>query len=197
MRSVKLIAHLLFILALTASSVVSADVLCAKNRVRASVKSKRITLNLPRQFTTATATCPTGFTKIATTGEPLTGTLTSGETMIGFWNLGSDGSLITSPGTISFPKPLATAPNVEVVRMGTTGTNCPGTALAPTAAAGYLCIYEGYSVNLASGSAGLTTFNIDGSNGTNQASVTGAALYGNRATTTEYFAWGSWAVKAP
>jgi hypothetical protein len=96
---------------------------------------------------------PTGSSATGATGP--TGafpvTLGGGQTETGFWALTS-GSTVTiggeTYGTISFPIRLPSAPtHVEYVKKGKTGTNCTGSMPAPTAPAGFLCVYAGAEFN--------------------------------------------------
>ena len=95
---------------------------------------------------------------------------------------------------------LSAAPaHVEFVENGTTGANCTGSASAPTAPAGYLCIYEGYQMNMATTFANrYWTYAPDGGEGSPSASASayGAAMYGYF-DSAGYYAWGTWAVTEP
>jgi Collagen triple helix repeat (20 copies) len=77
---------------------------------------------------------------------PLAGTLPSDHTLTGAF--GGEQSLPNATGgesiqsPISFSIPLATVPTVEVINPGeASNAQCPGSAEAPSAAAGYLCVY--------------------------------------------------------
>jgi hypothetical protein len=178
------------------ASAARADTLCVKDKTRASVRSGRVTIRLPSQFSSTSSSCPTGYTSIFSEQESLSGNLSSGETLTGFWNLSGPGGTISyAAGTISFQKPLASAPTVEIVRSGGSGTNCTGSANSPTAPAGYLCIYEGVGVNIVPGTNGYLTYDATGSGA--QSSRYGAALYGYPDATSSFYAWGTWAVTAP
>jgi hypothetical protein len=80
------------------------------------------------------------------TGEPgpLVGTLPSGKTLVGQYSFGNHKSTGYSPvNSVSFPFPLASAPNDHIIPIGGAPTaECPGTASAPSAAPGNGCIYE-------------------------------------------------------
>lgn len=178
-----------------------AIVLCAKNKQKYSVKNRKVEVKASRLLVSQTSTCPSGYTAVMTT-ESAGGTLSSGVTLTGFWNISGLESATVSyeAGTISFPKPLATAPAVEIIRLATYGgaptANCAGSASNPTAAPGYLCIYEGYSGNIAAGSTGYHVFDANGGAGT-LASPQGVALYAYRSGLLPIYAWGTWAVTAP
>jgi Collagen triple helix repeat (20 copies) len=81
------------------------------------------------------------------TAGPIPSTLPSGKTLKG--SFGGAGAAVTETNnavelTISYPFPLAASPAAEVVQEGGPPTeNCPGTAAAPSAIAGHLCVYVG------------------------------------------------------
>jgi hypothetical protein len=137
------------------------------------------------------------------TGPPgpagaVTATLPSGKTLRGRWAV-SGVSPDAAPGDIesdalSFGAQLSAAPKrVFVFTAGSGGTQCPGTADAPEAAAGILCFYVEYQNNINNG--------IETIIGTTSGATSrqGAELYiVNNATTPGGFgARGSWAVTAP
>ncbi|MEA2211259.1 MAG: hypothetical protein QOF83_1207 [Solirubrobacteraceae bacterium] len=121
---------------------------------------------------------------------PYTTTLPSGQTERGVFaaesdDLGNSGAHTDAP--ISFPVALASAPSVQVVP-GAPTTQCPGSTSAPTATAGYLCIYVFAS--------GGTISEFDPATATaNAASKWGVNL---SVVSSQYaYAFGSWAVRAP
>jgi hypothetical protein len=76
---------------------------------------------------------------------PFVTTLPSGKTLTGVFQA-TDALPANAKGfaeaTISFTFPLAAAPNVEVIQAGGAASeHCPGTVEAPSATAGYLCLY--------------------------------------------------------
>jgi hypothetical protein len=76
---------------------------------------------------------------------PLTGTLKSGQTLRGVFNIGGEGGS-TAQAAESFQFPLAGAPKAEVISPATATTaTCPGITgeggQTPQAAAGQLCVY--------------------------------------------------------
>jgi Collagen triple helix repeat (20 copies) len=89
-----------------------------------------------------------------TTGEkgvqgepgPLLSALPSGKTETGSYGFASTratGSPYTPALETSYPTPLSFSPTVNLVKSGGSSTAaCPGTAGAPTATAGNLCLYE-------------------------------------------------------
>lgn len=85
---------------------------------------------------------------------PLLGTLKSGQTLRGMFNLGEEGGEIALAGQ-TFQFPLANAPAVNVVDPATATTPaCPGLGggigQTPQAAAGQLCVYVTSKANLGS-----------------------------------------------
>jgi len=136
------------------------------------------------------------------TGQPgpVTTAAPSGSTQTGVFNV--DGYETTDEfigGSISFPLELASAPKWVEIPWGVTNpdpTDCPGTADAPAAAPGYLCLYDRISGNVAlSSGLNLQVQNVDGYAGT--VSRFGARLSTRAATTGEVEVLGSWAVTAP
>jgi hypothetical protein len=132
---------------------------------------------------------------------PTTTTAPSGSTQRGSFALGgyahAAGDEIAS--SISYPLELSAAPTeVEVPHGGTNPdpTHCPGTAEAPTAARGYLCIYDRFSGDVfeALGS-NLQVGNVDGVGGTTNA--WGGRLIALASAAGTVDVEGSWAVTAP
>jgi hypothetical protein len=126
--------------------------------------------------------------KLGSDVAPLLGTLQSGQTLRGMFNIGESGSGPTEAGQ-SFQFPLLNAPTASVIDPATATTAaCPGitggNGQTPQAAAGQLCIYVTSKTN-------LTTL-----------TAPGVALtrlgFGLEATGTGPFvASGQWAVTAP
>jgi hypothetical protein len=127
----------------------------------------------------------------------LSGTLPSGRTVRGRWAVGGTNP-DTAPGditsdAISFGAQLPSAPKRVFVFGASGGTQCPGTAEAPAAAPGVLCIYVEYQININNG---IET--IIGTT-TGATSRQGAEIYIVNANPAPggYGARGSWAVTAP
>ncbi len=84
---------------------------------------------------------------------PLLGTLKSGQTLQGMFNLGDEGGDTVQTGQ-TFQFPLASAPTANVIDPATATTAaCPGLGAngqTPAAAAGQLCIYVTSKANLGS-----------------------------------------------
>lgn len=95
---------------------------------------------------------------------------------------------------ISFAIPLAAAPTAHFLAVGDPATaTCPGTAAAPTAAAGHLCIYEGANNNLSS-----VAFQDPVTTATGTiVRPYGAVLIGAATAAGAFISSGGWAVTAP
>jgi hypothetical protein len=127
----------------------------------------------------------------------LAGSLPSGKTVRGRWAV-SGINPDTAPGDIhsdalSFGAQLPSAPKRVFVFGASGDAQCTGTAEAPDAAAGVLCIYVEYQININNG---IET--IIGTT-TGATSRQGAEIYIVNASTTPggYGARGSWAATAP
>ncbi len=123
-----------------------------------------------------------------------TETLPSGKTEMGAWAATpfvASASEITID-TISFSIPLATAPTPHFMKFGETSAECKGTAEAPTAVAGNLCVYTAIEVNRAEvGIASPGNGSLTPGAGTTGAMV----LVESKAAGPAEF-WGTWAVTA-
>jgi hypothetical protein len=125
--------------------------------IASSIKNGVITTNKLANANVTTAKLADGAVTAAKLGPevaPLLGTLRSGQTLRGVFDVGgtagtADGTL--SRGAVSYQFPLGgNAPGVTVVKKGQTTANCPGigTGSAPGATAGNLCVYLTEEVNL-------------------------------------------------
>jgi hypothetical protein len=93
---------------------------------------------------------------------------------------------------ISWGFDLGTAPQEHYIPDGgVPPAECPGTAENPQAAPGHLCVFESFSVNLAS----VTIF-TGTTGGTGQASRWGAGLWIQSTAAGNFFSYGTWAVTA-
>jgi hypothetical protein len=96
---------------------------------------------------------------------PVLGTLKSGQTLRGVFDLGSVAAATadTTRGAVSYQFPLLGAPSVTVLLPGQTTANCGGLGgganQTPQAIAGNLCIYVTGAENLEEGAAGLVAEN--------------------------------------
>jgi hypothetical protein len=132
------------------------------------------------------------------TPGPVTSIAPSGLTQRGLFDVeGYDNPPNLTGGGISFPFELTSAPKVVEVPSGATNpdpTHCSGTPDQPTAAPGFLCLYDRTYHNVVAPPAPLVAENVDGSFG---ASPFGVWLNVEAATTGVVFVEGSWAVTAP
>lgn len=131
---------------------------------------------------------------------PTTTTAPSGSTQRGSFVLeGYEPAGGTIGSSISYPLELSAPPlEVEVPVGGTNPdpTHCPGTPEAPTAARGYLCIYDRFSGNVSKPTGtSLEVANVDGFGGTTNA--WGGRIVALASTTGVVDVEGSWAVTAP
>jgi hypothetical protein len=128
--------------------------------------------------------------KLAPEVSPLLGTLKSGQTLRGVFDLGSTagpGGNLTRAGQ-SFQFPLQNAPSVTVLKKGETTANCGGLAggQTPQATGGNLCVYVSEAKNLDAG-APVAENNTR----------LGFGLLAEAEAEGEYYAYGQWAVTAP
>jgi len=131
---------------------------------------------------------------------PTTTTAPAGSTQRGLYNV--DGYEVSGQflgGSISFPLELTSEPKwVEVPFGGPNpdATHCPGTVEAPSAAPGYLCLYDEFVSNVTTPTGtNLQVQNVNGFGGT--VSPFGARLVARANATGEVIVEGSWAVTAP
>lgn len=129
---------------------------------------------------------------------PLPAALPSGKTLQGTWAAGAQatGASNTVLGAISFPYPLAANPTAQLVPPGGPATTeCAGTAAAPTAAAGFLCVYISDRAN----NSGTPTFCSPTGGGCNATTArrTGTVVQVFSQAAGFFFAYGTWAVTAP
>jgi hypothetical protein len=135
------------------------------------------------------------------TGEPgpVLTTLGSGQTLRGAYGDGDDYS--TDPdlpleASISYPFPLASNPIAVHVQAGGAPTaNCPGTATAPQAAPGFLCIYAGLNGG-GNNNGPINSYGTDGVNDRRHGAIVFASAV-SCATGCDEEIWGTWAVTAP
>jgi hypothetical protein len=126
---------------------------------------------------------------------PLLGTLKSGQTLRGVFDLGGDGTAATEAlarGAVSFQFPLLAAPAVTVLEEGKTSANCAGLGgganQTPQATAGNLCVYVTKAENLDETSPLIAENNTR----------LGFGLVAKAKDATKPFAaYGQWAVTAP
>ena len=138
-------------------------------------------------------TGPSGAPGVTGATGSLAPTLLSGDSETGVYE--ADGTSIAvgtlASTSISFSVPLAGAPTENVIASGTTAA-CPGSASAPTASPGELCIYEGSQQGIGE----ISAYNP--LTGTAGASRYGAGLViDSSAVTGNFSSSGTWAVTAP
>jgi hypothetical protein len=127
--------------------------------------------------------------------------LPSGRTLRGFWHVeayveGNPAKQHAVTGAISFGHKLSKAPQAHLILQGGAATpECPGTAVAPRAARGHLCLYAAYDTKasfylfdtrLTSVGDSATPFGVG-----ILATATGPAVEGDY-----YGGHGTWAVRA-
>jgi hypothetical protein len=125
---------------------------------------------------------------------PLTTALPSGQTLRGSFNLDTvaAGASQINGSAIAFGFSLASAPAAQIIPVGgSTTAQCAGSVAAPSAAAGYLCLYESTKSNLSS----LEVCNSG--NVCPAANAFGAELFAIATATGRFYVDGTWAVKAP
>jgi hypothetical protein len=131
--------------------------------------------------------------KLADEVMPLLGTLRSGQTLRGVFDVGSVAAAAgnTSREAQSFQFPLLNPPTVTVLKKGETTANCgglgAGVGQTPLATGGNLCVYVTESKNL-----DPTTPLVVENN-----TRLGFGLVAKAEAAGEYYAYGQWAVTAP
>ncbi|MGN6216876.1 MAG: hypothetical protein ACTHN7_07960 [Solirubrobacterales bacterium] len=124
---------------------------------------------------------------------PLLGTLKSGQTLRGTFDVGSTAAAAgdTTRGAASFQFPLLNAPTATVLKPGETNANCAGlgggNSQTPQATGGNLCLYITASENLDEAAP------LAAENNTRL----GFGLVAKAKEAGAYYAYGQWAVTAP
>jgi hypothetical protein len=142
------------------------------------------------------ATGPTGATGATGQAGPFVDTLPSGKSLKGSYMMRGTAAAASARGgaDISFGIPLAAAPTGHFLASGAAATpECPGSAAAPTAAAGHLCIYEGFNDN-------MTVVSFQDPVTTATGSTTrpyGVGVVGLSIASGSFISSGAWAVTAP
>ena len=126
---------------------------------------------------------------------PLTTTLPNGQTLRGWFNFdtvaASAGQI--NGGSITFGFSLATAPAVRIIPVGgATTAQCAGSVAEPSAAAGYLCIYESTIGNVAS----VDLCSSSACSGSPSADPFGAEVFVHATSTGRFYLDGTWALTA-
>lgn len=128
--------------------------------------------------------------KLADGVAPLLGTLKSGQTLRGVFDLGDTGGVGDfTRGAVSFQFPLLNSATATVLKKGETTANCGGLGggSTPAATGGNLCIYVTESKNLD------PTTPLAAENNTRL----GFGLVAKSEAAGEYYAYGQWAVASP
>jgi hypothetical protein len=163
--------------------------------IASSIKNGVVTANKLANEAVTTAKLGKGSVTLAKLGDevaPLLGTLRTGQTLRGAFNVGATavGAGELSHGGVSFQFPLGNAPAATVVPFGgPTTAACSGVTngVTPQAAAGNLCIYLTKETNLDT-TAPLAAENV---------SRLGFGAAAKSKAAGDYVASGFWAVTAP
>lgn len=177
------------------NGVVTTSKLAANAVIASTIKNGVITTNKLANANVTTAKLADGAVTTAKLGPeiaPLLGTLRSGQTLRGVFDVGGNDPAAgdISRGAVSYQFPLSgNPPAVTVLKKGQTSANCPGigSGSAPGATAGNLCVYLTEEVNLDE-TAALTPENN---------TRLGFGLAAKSKLAGEYVAAGQWAVTAP
>lgn len=163
--------------------------------IASSIKNGVITTNKLTNANVTTAKLADGAVTSAKLGPeiaPLLGTLRSGQTLRGVFDVGGNDekALDLARSAVSYQFPLAgNPPAVSILKKGETNANCAGigSGSAPAATAGNLCIYLTEESNLE------TTGGLVAENNTRL----GFGLVAKSKAAGDYVAFGQWAVTAP
>jgi hypothetical protein len=162
--------------------------------IAAKIKNGVVTTNKLNNGAVTTAKLGDGSVtlgKLADNVAPLLGTLKSGQTLRGTFDLGDTAAAVgdTTRGGASFQFPLLNAPTVTVLKKGETTANCGGLGggQTPAATGGNLCVYVTESANLDA----ATPLAVENN------TRLGFGLVAKAEAASEYYAYGQWAVTAP
>jgi hypothetical protein len=163
--------------------------------IASSIKNGVVTTNKLANANVTTAKLADGSVTNAKLGAevgPLLGTLKTGQTLRGVFDLGATAGAAgeLSRTGVSYQFPISgNAPAVTVLKKGLTSANCPGigSGQTPAATAGNLCIYLTEEVNL-DATAPLTAENN---------TRLGFGLAAKSSAAGDVTAFGQWAVTAP
>lgn len=174
---------------------VTTDKIAAAAVIAASIKNGVITTNKLANNAVTAAKIPNGTItagKLSSDVAPLLGTLKTGQTLRGTFNLGGEDKLARDG--ITFQSPLVNAPAAGAGNiLGESGTSaeCPGLAggnkQTPEAAAGQLCVY----IKSTKGTTPVLSFDE------NSVNRLGFGLKATFASETDNQIQGFWAVTAP
>ncbi len=177
---------------------VTSSKLAANSVLASAIKNGVITNNKLGNEVVTAAKLGKGSVTLAKLGDevaPLLGTLRSGQTLRGIFDLGSVASALEGDVTrsaSSYQFPLLNTPAVTVLQPGQTSANCGGlgggNAQTPQATSGNLCIYITKEENLD------VTTPLVAENSTRLGFGLAAKA---KVKAAPYFAYGQWAVTAP
>jgi len=175
------------------AGIITTDKLSDSAVIASKIKNGVVTTNKLNNGAVTTAKLGDGSVtlgKLADGVAPLLGTLKSGQTLRGVFDLGDTGGIGDfTRGAISFQFPLLNTATVTVLKKGETTANCAGLGggSTPAATGGNLCIYVTESKNL------NATTPLAAENNTRL----GFGLVAKSEAAGEYYAYGQWAVTAP
>lgn len=163
--------------------------------IASSIKNGVVTTNKLANANVTAAKLADGSVTVAKLGPevaPLLGTLRSGQTLRGVFDVGSYAGAIgaLTRGAVTYQFPISgNAPAVTVLKKGQTSANCAGvgSGSAPAATAGNLCIYLTEEVNLDE------TAPLIAENNTRL----GFGLVAKAKAAGDFAGYGQWAVTAP
>lgn len=177
--------------------IISTEKLADSAVIASKIKNGVVTTNKLQNEGVTTAKLGKGsvtLAKLADEVAPLLGTLKSGQTLRGVFDVGSTAAAAddTTRSAASFQFPLLNAPAVTILtKGGETTANCGGLGgganQTPQATAGNLCIYVTEGLNLA---------DTDGLTAENNTRL-GFGLLAKAKEAGPYYAYGQWAVTAP
>ncbi|HEY8083212.1 MAG TPA: hypothetical protein VIE64_06605 [Solirubrobacterales bacterium] len=178
------------------NGVVTSAKLATSSVIASTIKNGVITTNKLDNEAVTTAKLGKGSVTAAKLSDevgPMLGTLKSGQTLRGVFDVGASakdpGNL--ARGSISFPFPLLNAATATVLKKGETSANCSGLSggngQTPQATAGNLCVYITEEGNLDA----TTPLAVENN------TRLGVGLVAKADEEGDYFAFGQWAVTAP
>jgi hypothetical protein len=182
------------------NGVVSTEKLGDGSVIAAKIRNGSVTTNKLNNGAVTTAKLGDGSVtaaKLADSVAPLLGTLRSGQTLRGVFDVGGGGTKAEpedeAHGAVSFQFPLLGAPAVNVLQPGqTSSANCAGLGggndQTPQAASGNLCIYVTGAENID----GLTPLTVE-----NNTRLGFGLVAKAKEVNRPFFAYGQWAVTAP
>lgn len=177
------------------NGIISTNKLADAAVIAAKIKNGSVTTNKLNNEAVTTAKLAKESVTLGKLGPevaPLLGTLKSGQTLRGVFDLGSTGAEgDTTHAAVSFQFPLLNAPTVTVLKAGETTANCGGlgggNSQTPQATGGNLCVYITAGENLDEATP------LAAENNTRL----GFGLVAKAKEAGAYYAYGQWAVTAP